>query len=192
MAPRTFGIPIPLLESQLCQRLGRVRLLQSSRCTLLLYLLNSCQLKSVSPLQVSWGTKGCDKLEMVTPIRSALPQDLRELDISTKKVRQELNQVTVVEDNCKAFRTGVLIFWLFSNVVLALAVENYGGWLDLGDPSLTREAIQLFHAKQTEGRQSYISALLSVTYMLVFVRCSGVRFTFNIHYAMLTLVLSSL
>jgi hypothetical protein len=89
--------------------------------------------------------------------------------------RQELNRVTDIEDNNKTFRTAVVAFWLLSNMVLALAVDNYGGWLVLSDPSLTREEIQLFHARQTQGRRSFVSGLVSVTYLLIIFRFSGVR-----------------
>jgi hypothetical protein len=87
--------------------------------------------------------------------------------------RQEANRITVIEDKYKTFRTVVVAFWLLSNVVLVLAVDNYGGWLDLNDSSLTFEAVQLFHARQTQGRRSYVSALLSVTHLLILVRFGG-------------------
>jgi hypothetical protein len=128
----------------------------------------SPQLKAASTLQVSWGTKGFDKVEMVTWLRPSPSHN-------PPRERQELNRITAVEDKYKAFRTHVLTFWLLSNVMLALGVDNYGGLLDLSDPSLTWQGIQLFHAKQTKGRREYIASVLYITYVLVFIRFIGVR-----------------
>ncbi|CAA7262411.1 unnamed protein product [Cyclocybe aegerita] len=126
---------------------------------------------------VSWGTKGCDKLEVLTPLVTSFTRFLGHIHPGDKmrcdRGRQESQMKAEIEDLHKSFRTRVVILWLLSNAILAIAVENLGGWLNLNDPSITIEQVQLFHRGQTNGRRAYLSVLLCVAYWFVLLRFVG-------------------
>jgi len=127
---------------------------------------------------VSWGTKGCDKMEVLTPMVSSFGSpstfDFHSMKKSTRnREREESKKNAAIEDAHKSFRTRVVLVWLFSNAVLAFAIENYGGWPDLSNSGLTEETIRRFYATQMQGRTGYMSLLVSAAYWLVVIRFVG-------------------
>ncbi|KAF8154862.1 chitin synthase-domain-containing protein [Crassisporium funariophilum] len=130
---------------------------------------------------VSWGTKGSNRVQTLPSVRSksksAVVSD-RDMCISDrvqqKSDAEDVQRTAAVEDENRTFRTRLVAFWLFSNAVLAFAVNNLGGaWLDLNDPLVTLEKIQSFQRRTMEARGGYISFLLFMTFALAFVRFIG-------------------
>ncbi|KAJ3515156.1 hypothetical protein NLJ89_g1934 [Agrocybe chaxingu] len=123
---------------------------------------------------VSWGTKGCDQVEIPTPCVSSFNLSTEVgMDAKRGHARENSKRQVAIEDAHKSLRTRVVIFWIFCNITLAVAVENYGGWLNLADPLITGEQVQLFHAHRTEGRRAYLANLGNFAYWLVLLRFAG-------------------
>jgi chitin synthase len=94
---------------------------------------------------VSWGTKGSDKVDALPSVKSVEDKDgkttvveevdLPQVDIDMQfqdtvkralapyKPKQE-KEVKSVDDESKSFRTNLIIVWLFSNVILVLAITS--------------------------------------------------------------------
>ncbi|CAA7263632.1 unnamed protein product [Cyclocybe aegerita] len=124
---------------------------------------------------VSWGTKGCDKMEILTPVTTtafSLPTKLLK---GLKRDHEDVNaqRKEAVEDSYKSFRTRMVALWLLSNAILAMAVENLGGWANLNNPLITEEQIQLSRTRQAAGRRSYLARLGQLGYWLILLRFVG-------------------
>ncbi|CAA7263633.1 unnamed protein product [Cyclocybe aegerita] len=123
---------------------------------------------------VSWGTKGCDQVEILTPCVSSskLPTQVV-MEAKRSSARDNSRTRSAIEDAHKSFRTRVVTFWISCNIILAVAVESYGGWLNLADPSITAEQVRLFYADKSELRNAYLAGLGSFAYWLVLLRFVG-------------------
>ncbi|KAJ3515158.1 hypothetical protein NLJ89_g1936 [Agrocybe chaxingu] len=125
---------------------------------------------------VSWGTKGCDKMEILTPVTatSSFPTKLLR-GLKRGHEREDTKRKEAAEDSYKSSRTRMVALWLLSNAILAIAVEYSGGWADLNSPLITGEQIQLFRTRQAAGRRAYLARLGQLGYWLILLRFVGVN-----------------
>src|SRR5258708_5448217 len=96
---------------------------------------------------VSWGTKGSDKVEALLSVSSSKGKNEAAVVQETERMQEDLNAVfreTVnramsklevkevrekhsMDDQNRTFRTRLVVFWMFTNAVLAVAIENIDG-----------------------------------------------------------------
>lgn len=94
---------------------------------------------------VSWGTKGSDKADALpsaqtkqdaqAPFVEELDKPQADIDVQFEQTvkralapwrEPEEKDETTLEDSYKAFRTNLVLFWTFSNGLLALCINNDG------------------------------------------------------------------
>lgn len=140
---------------------------------------------------VSWGTKGSDKAEALPSVSSSkqkgtdapvVEDTLRKQEdlnaIFQEAVTRAVTKIDVVEkpekptmdDENKTFRTRLVAFWMLSNAVLAVAIENINGVVASTDPDVVKQRAQELRAKQNE----YFKVILWSTFALTAVRFVGV------------------
>jgi len=141
---------------------------------------------------VSWGTKGSDTVDFLPSVKSTDAQTVddvtntqEDVDIFFKEtVVRALSKVEVVqtpekltvEDNNKTFRTRLVAAWLLSNAVLALIVQNIGGFFNINDPLLTRAKVAAFNKQAGDKRNVYFAFILYATFGLALIRFLGCFF----------------
>ena len=145
-------------------------------------------------MQVSWGTKGSDKAEALPSVSSKKAKDAEtaiveeatrnkeDLDAHFKEtvtravtkleVKEVVEKPTMDDDN-KTFRTRLVAFWMLTNGILAVAIENLNG-LQTGNEQADDNELQ-------HKQNIYFSVILYSTFALSLVRFMGVRyFTFHL------------
>ena len=96
---------------------------------------------------VSWGTKGSDKADVLPSAQTTKSGDGKaamieepdkpqadidsQFEVTVKRalvpyVPPKVNEKKTLEDSYKSFRTRLIIFWMFSNALLALAIGTDG------------------------------------------------------------------
>lgn len=135
---------------------------------------------------VSWGTKGSDKVDALPSVSSSKTKDAETVVEDTMKAQVDVDSafketvtraVTKVEvkevpekptmdDQNKTFRTRLVACWMLSNAGLAVAIQNIDG-LPTGDEAADNAALQ---AKQN----TYFAIILYSTFGLAAVRFTGV------------------
>ncbi|TFK32302.1 chitin synthase [Crucibulum laeve] len=143
---------------------------------------------------VSWGTKGSDKADALPSLKSktSLGSDAPIVEDTTKTqedvdlyfqetvtralekidTNEVLEKPTMDDDN-KTFRTRLVASWLLSNALLAIGVENIGGWLNINDPNISKEKIQAWTSNMVTRRNLYFEFLLFAFFALAFTRFIG-------------------
>jgi len=140
---------------------------------------------------VSWGTKGSDKAEVLPSVSSSKAQgDAPAIVEDTAKVQEDIDsafQETVtravakikkeetvekptMDDENKTFRTRLVAAWMLSNAALAVAIETLNG-TSSDDPKKDAAALQ---SKQ----HIYFSIILWTTFGLSMVRFIGCLYYF--------------
>ena len=145
-------------------------------------------------MQVSWGTKGSDKAEALPSVSSKKAKDAEtaiveeatrnkeDLDAHFKEtvtravtkleVKEVVEKPTMDDDN-KTFRTRLVAFWMLTNGILAVAIENLNG-LQTGNEQADNNELQ-------HKQNIYFSVILYSTFALSLVRFMGVcYFTFHL------------
>lgn len=136
---------------------------------------------------VSWGTKGSDKVDALPSVSSSKAKDSAEVVVEdtakrqedvdaafketvtravTKVVVKEVPEKPTLDDQNKTFRTRLVAFWMLSNAGLAVAIENING-LQSNDPAKDDKEL---HLKQN----TYFAIILYSTFGLAAVRFAGV------------------
>jgi len=135
---------------------------------------------------VSWGTKGSDKVDALPSVSSSKTKDAETVVEDTAKVQEDVDaafketvtravtklevhevpEKPTMDDQNKTFRTRLVALWMLSNGGLAIAIENING-LETG--SLAQDELQL-HQKQN----FYFAIILYSTFALSAVRFTGV------------------
>lgn len=138
--------------------------------------------------QVSWGTKGSDKVDPLPSLDSKTKEAGAKVVEDTVKVQEDvdaafketvtraLTKVVVKEvvekpnqdDENKTFRTRLVATWMLSNASLAVAIENLNGLPNAKDPN---QDLQHLRDKQN----TYFGFILYATFGLAAVRFIGVR-----------------
>ncbi|KAJ2932176.1 hypothetical protein H1R20_g4898, partial [Candolleomyces eurysporus] len=146
---------------------------------------------------VSWGTKGSDTVDFLPSVKSktSLGSDALTVDDVTatqedvdqnfqetvvralSKVQvNETREVPTVEDDNKTFRTHLVSAWLISNAILALAIQNIGGWLNINDQFITPKKVAAFNKQAGDKRNIYFAFILYATFGLTLIRFLGCLF----------------
>lgn len=144
---------------------------------------------------VSWGTKGSDSVDVLPSVNSkAVGTDAAAVDEITntqedidfffkETVVRALAKVEVVEvaekptieDDNKTFRTYLVSAWLISNALLALAIHNIGGWLNIND-NISPAKVAAFNKQAGDKRNYYFAFILYATFGLTLIRFLGCVF----------------
>ncbi|KAF8623755.1 hypothetical protein AX15_006198 [Amanita polypyramis BW_CC] len=145
---------------------------------------------------VSWGTKGSDKTEVLPSVQSHKAPDVdapvvedttkiqEDVDAAfhdtvtralTKNALEASNGPTklMMDDENKLFRTRLVGLWMLTNATLVIAIENINGWLNIEDPRITNQAINKFEFDMRTKRNLYFAVLLYATFALTLVRFIG-------------------
>jgi len=145
---------------------------------------------------VSWGTKGSDKAEVLLP--SIHSQKAPDVDVpvveDTTKIQEDVDAAfhdtvkraltkrssdaaapakRTIDDENKVFRTRLVGLWLLSNAALVVAIQNINGWLNLDDPKLTVAAVNRFEVEQRRKMEFYFQVVLYVAFGLTLVKFIG-------------------
>jgi len=139
---------------------------------------------------VSWGTKGSDKAEVLPSVSSSKSKDAgapvvedttkmqEEVDAAfketvtravTKLVTTEAIEKPTMDDQNKTFRTRLVALWMLSNAGLAVAIENINGLPNENNP--LQDEVLLVQKQNT-----YFGIILYSTFGLAAVRFSGCLF----------------
>ena len=143
---------------------------------------------------VSWGTKGSDKAEALPSVSSKKSKDAdatavveeatrnkEDLDAVfketvtraiTKVEVKEVAEKPTMDDENKTFRTRLVAFWMLSNALLAVTVENLNGLPqdNSSDPNADEDALR-------KKQNTYFTIILFSTFALALVRFIGVSLT---------------
>jgi chitin synthase len=142
--------------------------------------------------QVSWGTKGSDKAEVLPSVSSKKPKEggdqalvedtartREDLDNAFKEtvtravtkvvVKEEIEKPTMDDQN-KTFRTRLVAFWMLTNAGLAVAIENINGLVDTSNAKDLEDAQDQLRTRQN----LYFEIILYSTFGLALVRFIGV------------------
>ncbi|KAF7301627.1 Chitin synthase [Mycena indigotica] len=139
---------------------------------------------------VSWGTKGSDKAEVLPSVVSSKKQDetavvedmtanQEGIDAAfketvtraiTKVETKEVVEKPTMDDENKTFRTRLVAAWMLSNATLAIAIENLNG---LQSPDARANEAQLIRKQNV-----YFAIILYSTFALALVRFMGCLFYF--------------
>lgn len=138
-------------------------------------------------LQVSWGTKGSDKAEVLPSVSSKKTKDAdspavedtmkvqEDVDAAfketvtraiTKVETKEVVEKPTMDDQNKTFRTRLVSLWMLSNATLAIAIENING-LPSSNPNVDEQALE-------NKQHTYFGFILYSTFGLAAVRFTGV------------------
>ncbi|EAU87177.1 chitin synthase [Coprinopsis cinerea okayama7 len=152
---------------------------------------------------VSWGTKGSDTVDILPSVKSKASLGSNEVVVEEATNTQEdidhffketvvralakVEEVQTIEkptmeDDNKTFRTHLVGAWLITNALLALAIGNIGGWINVNDPKITAEQIHKFTIAGNDRRNMYFAFLLYATFILSMVRFLGSVFYWVRHY----------
>lgn len=135
---------------------------------------------------VSWGTKGSDKVDALPSVSSSKTKDAEtvvedmakpqsDVDAAfketvtraiTKIEVKEVPEKPTLDDQNKTFRTRLVAFWLLTNAGLAVAIQNIDG-LPTGSEAADDAALQ-------KKQNVYFAIILYSTFGLAVVRFSGV------------------
>lgn len=135
---------------------------------------------------VSWGTKGSDKVDALPSVSSSKTKDAEtvvedmakaQVDVDSafkETVTRAVTKVDVTEvpekpnmdDQNKTFRTRLVACWMMSNAGLAVAIQNIDG-LPTGDEAADNAALQ-------RKQNIYFAIILYSTFGLAVVRFAGV------------------
>lgn len=135
---------------------------------------------------VSWGTKGSDKVDALPSVSSSKTKDAEtvvedmakpQADVDeafketvtravTKVIVKEVVEKPTMDDQNKTFRTRLVAFWMLTNAGLAVAIENING-LETGNEAED-------NAKQQSKQNVYFAVILYSTFFLALVRFIGV------------------
>jgi len=141
---------------------------------------------------VSWGTKGSDKAEVLPSVASKKSKDAdavvedtargqEDIDAAfketvtravTKLVVKEVVEKPTLDDQNKTFRTRLVACWMLSNAALAIAIENINGLEDENSSESILQDEQALRKKQNE----YFAFILYSTFGLSLVRFLGCLF----------------
>jgi chitin synthase len=149
---------------------------------------------------VSWGTKGSDKVEALPSIKSKSTHlgDAERAVEDTTKVQEDVdacfeetvtralkkieanagNEKPTLDDENRTFRTRLITMWMLTNGLLAIAIENLNGWLNIDAKDLSASTIQAFEAKESDRRNTYFSIVLYATFGLALIRFTGVSLSY--------------
>jgi chitin synthase len=137
---------------------------------------------TICHLQVSWGTKGSDKVDALPSASStaAVVEDVAKVqadvdDAFKETVTRALTKVVTVEvaekptpdDQNKTFRTRLVALWMLSNATLAVAIENINGLENQNDLQGAEISLQ-------RKQSFYFGVILYSTFALAAVRFIGV------------------
>lgn len=146
---------------------------------------------------VSWGTKGSDKAEVLPSIssRKSLSADApivedttniqEDIDANfkatvsralTKHASDEAPEKPTLDDSNRTFRTRLVVVWMLTNGALVLAVQDMGGWLNIDDPNISKAKIKAYEDRYAVMRNNYFSFILYATFGLAAVRLVGCLF----------------
>jgi len=139
---------------------------------------------------VSWGTKGSDKVDALPSVSSSKTKDAETVVEDTAKPQEDVDaafketvtraitkidikevpEKPTLDDQNKTFRTRLVALWMLSNGGLAVAIENING---LESTNLEADQAQL-HKKQN----LYFAIILYSTFALSAVRFIGCLYYF--------------
>ncbi|EPQ59000.1 chitin synthase [Gloeophyllum trabeum ATCC 11539] len=140
---------------------------------------------------VSWGTKGSDKADVLPAVKSSKTKDADAPVVEdTTRVQEDVDAVfketvtravtkievkevpekPTMDDQNKTFRTRLVAAWMLSNAALAVAIENLNG---LSNGSLSADNQELANKQHI-----YFAILLWSTFGLALVRFIGCLFYF--------------
>ncbi|KZP32897.1 glycosyltransferase family 2 protein [Athelia psychrophila] len=139
---------------------------------------------------VSWGTKGSDKVDALPSVSSSKTKDAEtvvedmakaQVDVDSafkETVTRAVTKVDVTEvpekpnmdDQNKTFRTRLVACWMMSNAGLAVAIQNIDG-LPTGDEAADNAALQ-------RKQNIYFAIILYSTFGLAVVRFAGCLYYF--------------
>lgn len=140
---------------------------------------------------VSWGTKGSDKVESLPSVSSSKTKDAETVVEDTTKVQEDVDaafketvtraltkikvkevpEKPTLDDQNRTFRTRLVAFWMLSNAGLAVAIENING-LQTDANVIVQEA-----ALRTK-QNTYFAIILYSTFFLSLVRFIGCLYYF--------------
>jgi len=144
---------------------------------------------------VSWGTKGSDKAEVLPSVSSKkgkaeAPGEVEDsmrtqedLDNGfketvnravTKLEKKDEKEKPTPDDSNKTFRTRLVAAWMLSNAILAIGIENASGFINEKDPDAIEGQLTALRAKQTV----YFHVILWTTFGLSLVRFLGCLYYF--------------
>jgi chitin synthase len=134
---------------------------------------------------VSWGTKGSDKVDALPSVSSKKDADATvvedkaqvQADVDAafketvtralkKEVKAEKAEKPTVDDENKTFRTRLVALWVLSNAGLAVAIENVNGLQTDADAE---------KAHLAKKQNTYFAIILYSTFVLALIRFLGVR-----------------
>jgi chitin synthase len=135
---------------------------------------------------VSWGTKGSDKAEAFPSVSSSKGKN-EEAAVDTERVQEDLDAAfnTIVtravtkldvkgapeklspDDQNKTFRTWLVVFWMLTNAVLAITIEDINNLSSI-NPNTDEQ-------DPSKNRNYYFAFILYSTFGLSAVRFAGVR-----------------
>ncbi|KAI0346769.1 glycosyltransferase family 2 protein [Trametopsis cervina] len=138
---------------------------------------------------VSWGTKGSDKAEVLPSVSSKKGNKDAVVEETTRKqedlenhfketvtraltkleVKEEVEKPTM-DDSNKTFRTRLVAFWMLSNATLSVAIEMLNG--------LPTDDEQKDEAELQKRQNIYFTIILFSTFALALVRFLGCLFYF--------------
>ncbi|KAF7313759.1 Chitin synthase [Mycena chlorophos] len=138
---------------------------------------------------VSWGTKGSDKAEVLPSVSSKKTDEAAVVEDThinqegvdaafketvtraiTKVQTKEVPEKPTMDDENKTFRTRLVAAWMLTNATLAVAIENLNG-LESSDETVNEN--ELIHKQNI-----YFSVILYSTFGLSLVRFIGCLFYF--------------
>jgi len=143
---------------------------------------------------VSWGTKGSDKADVLPSVSSkgktdsgGVVEDVtktsEDLDFAfketvtravTKLKKDDTKEKPTPDDQNKTFRTRLVAAWMLSNAILAISIENANGLVDLKNGQALEDQEDQLLKKQSY----YFAAVLWSTFALSMVRFVGCLFYF--------------
>ena len=174
--------PISLSLAKLYQCLQCICILQSARrMFIILYYVTA--FSETNLFQVSWGTKGSDKADVLPSVSSSQSQNAEAVVEDTTQVQADVDAafketvtraITKIEtkvvpekptmdDENKKFRTRLVAMWILSNATLAITIENINGLPTTSDQQ-----------RSSEKQEIYFGIILCSTVALVVIRFLGV------------------
>lgn len=139
---------------------------------------------------VSWGTKGSDKVDALPSVSSKKTKDAdaavddtmriqEDVDAAfketvtraiTKIEKKEVPEKPTMDDQNRTFRTRLVSFWMLTNATLALLIENLSG--------LPSQDANTDEAELRKKQNTYFGVILYSTFALAAVRFTGCLYYF--------------